>query len=132
MAYLLVICFRTSKQGCFPVSCKRLSGPEFANDMGHVCSFGFGRAWSKSLAILLISNMFHPVDDFAVLLLLNGNVRHGRGRCAPVPVLLIGREPDHVTGPDLFDGSGPALHPATTSRDEESLTQRMRMPRGPR
>ena len=29
-----------------------------------------------------------------------------------VPVLLAGREPDHVAGPDLLDRAAPALRPA--------------------
>jgi hypothetical protein len=43
-------------------------------------------------------------------------VRHRRGRRSPVPVLLAGRKPDHLTGPDLFDRSALALNPAVASR----------------
>ena len=49
-----------------------------------------------------------------------------------MPVLLAGREPDHITGPDLLDRSAFALNPAAASRDDESLTEWMRMPCSPR
>ena len=81
---------------------------------------------------MFVADLFHPVDDLPVELFLNGDVRHGRGRRGPMPVLLAGREPDHVTRPDLLDRAAPALNPAAASRDDESLTERMRVPCGPR
>src|ERR1700756_5316817 len=45
-----------------------------------------------------------------------------------MPVLLAGREPDHITGPDLLDRSAFALSPAAARRDDEGLTERMRVP----
>src|SRR5712692_8193543 len=83
-------------------------------------------------AILLVADLFHPVDNFPVELFLNGDVRHGRGRRSPMPVLLAGREPDHITGPDLLDRPAFALNPAAASRDDESLTEWMRVPCSPR
>src|SRR5580704_4102928 len=82
-------------------------------------------------AVLPIADLFHPVDHLAVFLLLNGDVRHGCSRRGTVPVLLAGGEPDHITGMDLLDRSAFALSPAATSRDDESLTERMGMPRCP-
>src|SRR5580765_5662998 len=55
-------------------------------------------------------------------------MRHGRSRGSPMPVLLAGREPDHIAGSDLLDRSPFTLSPAAPSRDDESLTERMRMP----
>src|SRR6267143_894659 len=49
-----------------------------------------------------------------------------------MPVLLAGREPDHITGPDLLDRSAFALNPAAAGRDDESLTEWMRVPCSPR
>ena len=49
-----------------------------------------------------------------------------------MPMLLAGREPDHITKPDLLDRSVFALSPAAATRDDESLTKRMRVPRSPR
>jgi hypothetical protein len=69
------------------------------------------------MLILFVADLFHPLDNLAVELFLNGDVRHGRGRCSPMPVLLAGRKPDHITGPDLLDRSAVALKPpAVTTR----------------
>ena len=78
----------------------------------------------RSPAILLVTDLFHPVDNLAVELFLNGDVRHhGRGRRGPMPVLLAGREPDHVTRPNFLNRASPALDPAATRREDESLTE---------
>ena len=55
----------------------------------------------------------------------------GRRRSA-MPVLLPGREPDHVARPDLLDRSALALHPAAAGGDDQRLAQRMGVPRGAR
>jgi len=86
----------------------------------------------QSSLVLLVTDLFHPVDNLAVELFLNGDVRHGRGWRGPMPVLLAGREPDHITGPDLFDRSAFVLDPSAASRNDESLTEWMRMPCSPR
>ena len=95
-------------------------------------SFALLRSSHDSFAVLLVADLLHPVDHLAVQLFLNGDVRHGGGRRGAVPVLLAGREPDHVTGPDLLDGAAPALHPAAAGRDDQRLAERMRVPRGSR
>jgi hypothetical protein len=59
-------------------------------------------------------------------------MRHSRSRRGSMPVLLSGREPDHITRPDLLDRSTFALSPATACCDDECLSQRMRMPGSPR
>ena len=81
---------------------------------------------------MFIAHLFHPVDNLTVELFLNGDVRHGRGRRGPVPVLLARREPDHITRPDLLDWSARALDSAAASHDDEDLTERMRLPCRPR
>jgi hypothetical protein len=59
-------------------------------------------------------------------------VRHcSRRRCA-VPVLFTRREPDYVTWPDLLDRPTVALCPAAARRDDERLTEWVRMPCRPR
>src|SRR5579864_4864800 len=83
-------------------------------------------------AILLVGDLLQPLDDLAVELFLDGDVGHRRGRRRPVPVLLAGREPDHVAGPDLLDRSAFALGPAAARGDDEGLAERMRVPCGPR
>src|ERR1700742_1596547 len=81
-------------------------------------------------SILLVRHFFHPIDDFTVERFLNGNVCHrGCGRGA-MPMLLVRRKPDHVAWPDFFDRSALALRPSQTRRDDQRLTQWMRMPSG--
>jgi quercetin dioxygenase-like cupin family protein len=43
-------------------------------------------------------------------------------------MLLSRRDPNHITGADFLDRTGFALSPAKASRDDESLTMRMRDP----
>src|SRR3954447_23562819 len=62
---------------------------------------------------------------------LTDNVRHGRTRRRPVPVLLTRREPDHVAGVHLHDRAALPLAPAAAGRDDEGLAQRVGVPRRP-
>ena len=43
-----------------------------------------------SLAVLFVRDLLHPIDHFAVLPFLNGDVGHGRGWRGAVPVPLAG------------------------------------------
>lgn len=83
-------------------------------------------------AILFVAHFFHPINDFAIEIFCNGDVRHGRGGRSAVPMLFAGRKPNNVAGADFFHGSVFALRPAATGCDNESLAQRMRMPCGSR
>ena len=85
-----------------------------------------------SAPVLIVADLFHPVDDFSIELLLNGNVGHGGSRGRTMPMFLSRGEPDHVAGTNLLDGSAFALNPSAASHDNESLTERMGMPCGPR
>ena len=80
--------------------------------------------------ILLITDVFEPVDGFAVELFLDGDVSHRRRRGGAVPVFFAWREPDDVAGTDFFDGSVPTLGPAAAGGDDERLAERVRMPGG--
>jgi len=80
------------------------------------------------MPVLLVADVFHPVDDLAILLFPNGDVRHGCGGCGSVPVLLAGGEPDHIAGADLLDGAAFALGPAKTGGYDQRLAERMRVP----
>src|SRR5208283_6137476 len=73
---------------------------------------------------------FHPVDDLAVELLLDGDVGHGGGGRGAVPVLLAGREPDYVAGADLLDRTAPALGASAAGGDDEGLAERVGVPGG--
>src|SRR5205807_3569521 len=88
------------------------------------------RTWLR--LVLLVTDLLQPVDRLAVELLLNGDVRHGRGRRGAVPVLLARREPDHVPRPDLLDRASPTLHAPAASHHDQSLTQRVGVPCGAR
>src|SRR5437667_9960995 len=81
--------------------------------------------------VLLVGDLLHPVDNLAVELLLDGDMRHGRGgRCA-MPMLLARRAPDDVARSDHADGPAPALDQPAARRDDQGLTQRMRVPIAP-
>ncbi len=45
-----------------------------------------------------------------------------------MPVFFVGREPDHIARPNVLDRSAPPLRAATPRRDDESLTEWMRVP----
>jgi hypothetical protein len=87
---------------------------------------------AQSLPVLLVSHVFHPVNDPAFKLFLNGDVHHGRSWRGSMPMLFAGRNPDHVAGTDLLNWAAPALHPAATVSHDEGLAERVRMPGGPR
>jgi len=83
-------------------------------------------------AVLCLTHLLHPVDDLAVERFLNGDVRHrARWHCA-VPMFFVSREPDHVARPDFLNRSTFALRPSQTGRDDQGLTEWMRMPRSAR
>src|SRR5271157_3894342 len=89
------------------------------------------RVGAKSFAVLLVADLFHPIDVLAVERFRNGDVRH-RGRCGrTVPVLFAGRKPDDVARADFFGRSALALHPAEAGRHNKRLAERMGMPHRP-
>src|SRR5947208_6902471 len=93
------------------------------------------RSVRRSLApvsklILFVTDLFHPVDDFTVELFLNGDVCHGCGWRSAMPMLLAGRKPDHITGPDFLDRATPTLRPPESGCHNQCLTQRMGVPGG--
>ena len=59
-----------------------------------------------------VGHLLHPVDGFAVLDLLDGDMGHRGGRRRAVPVLFARREPDDVAGPDFLDRAALALRAA--------------------
>src|SRR5436853_2465945 len=99
----------------------------FSKDMFILSSFSF-----SSLAVLLVADLFHPVNDLAVQRLLNGDVSHGCCRRSAMPVLQSWREPHHVPRTDLLNRAALALSPTATTCDNECLPKRMRVPRGAR
>jgi hypothetical protein len=80
---------------------------------------------------LFVTDLFLPLDDFAVELFLNGDMGHGRGWRGAMPMLLLRRAPDHITRSYFHFWTTFALYPATPRRDNQGLTERMGMPRRP-
>src|SRR5271156_461250 len=79
--------------------------------------------------VLFVADLLHPVDRLAVELFQNGNMRHRGGRRGAVPMLLAGRTPDYVAGPDFLFRFAPTLRPAASGGDDQRLPERMGMPR---
>src|SRR5215207_5487246 len=87
---------------------------------------------SSSTPVLLVADLFQPIDVLAVLKLGDGDVRHrGRWRRS-MPMLQPRREPNDIAGPDFLDRSALGLGPAEPRRDDQGLAKRMRVPRAAR
>jgi hypothetical protein len=69
--------------------------------------------------ILLVADLFHPINSFAVKLLLDGDVRHGLGESRAMPVFLAQRKPNHVAGMYFLDGTVLALYSTATGCDDQ-------------
>jgi hypothetical protein len=87
---------------------------------------------ANSNMILLVTDLFQPINRFAVQLFLNGDMRHGCGGQRAVPMLFSRRELDHVARPDLLNRAAPALRQTAARRHDERLAEQMRMPGRPR
>src|ERR1700722_18089831 len=86
----------------------------------------------RSGLVLLVADLLHPLDRFAVERLLDGGVGHrGRG-CGAVPMLLAWREHHDVAGANLLDCSALALRAAAARGNDKNLAERVRMPGGAR
>src|SRR3954468_13899011 len=48
-----------------------------------------------------------------------------------MPVFFARRKPHHITRPDLLDRAAQPLHTAAARDDDQRLSERMRVPRGP-
>ena len=82
----------------------------------------------RSLAILVVADLFHPFDDLTVEIFLNGDMRHGGGWRRAMPMLFARWEPDHITGMNLFNRTALALNPPATGYDNQGLTERVGVP----
>src|SRR3954471_11358939 len=78
--------------------------------------------------VLLVGHLLHPVDDFSVELLLDGDVGHCRRRRCAMPVLLVWRAPHDVTGPYDANSAARALDVAAAGSTNERLAEGMRVP----
>jgi hypothetical protein len=82
------------------------------------------------VAALLVGDLFHPINHFAIELFLNGDECHGCGWRGAMPVLLTGREPDYVARPNFLNVPSPTLRTAAAGCNEQVLPQRMSVPCG--
>jgi hypothetical protein len=97
------------------------------------CAFARRSVLLRQLpSVLLVGDMFQPVDGLAVKSFLNGDVGHGGVGSGAVPMLLSGREPDYVAGMNLFDGTSFMLRPSAACGDDEGLAERVGVPCSPR
>ena len=81
-----------------------------------------------STAVLLVADLFHPIDSLAAELFLDGDVAHCCGCSCAVPMLFTGRKPHDIAGANFFDRTALAPHPAPTGRDNQRLTEGVRVP----
>src|SRR5438309_11881082 len=63
-------------------------------------------------AILLITDLLHPIDNFSIERFLDCNVCHRGRRRRAVPMLLVRLKPDHIARPNFLNRSAPTLRPA--------------------
>ena len=84
----------------------------------------------RSPAVLFVADLFHPIDDFAIERFLDCDVCYRRGWRGAMPMLLVGRKPNHVARTELLNQSALALNPAAAGCHDQGLPQRMCMPSG--
>src|SRR6266545_2433039 len=82
--------------------------------------------------VLLVADLFHPLDRLPVEPFHDGDVCHGRGCGGAVPVLLAGRTPDDVTRSNFLDRASPALYESAAGGHDQRLAERMGVPCRPR
>src|SRR2546423_13027195 len=99
--------------------------PSFRFCIVAIPSIALGGRRSGSAAILLVADLFHPVDVVAVERFRNCDMRHRSNRRRAVPVLLTGGKPNDIARTNFLDRSILALNPAKAGRDDEGLTERM-------
>src|SRR5207247_1496798 len=95
-----------------------------------VCSLGFlwFLGYRRPVAVLLVADLFKPLDVLAVDLLLDRDVRHRRSRRGSVPVLHAGWDADDVALAHLLNRTSPTLNPSGACRHDQHLAKWMGVP----
>src|SRR5882724_9840822 len=78
--------------------------------------------------VLLVGDLLEPLDGRAIERLLNGDVCHRCIRCGTVPVFLVRSDADDIARADLLDRTVPSLVEPAPERDDQRLSERMRVP----
>src|SRR5437667_6431393 len=97
----------------------------FSKDKFTVIPFFGLYAGCLSLAVLLVADLFHPVDDLAIERFLNGDVCHCCGWRSAMPMFLVRRKRDHIPWTDFFDRATLALSTTAPGCPGQGLPQRM-------
>jgi hypothetical protein len=63
----------------------------------------------RSLPVLLVAHLFHPVDRFPVKRFRDGDVRHSRGRDGSMPMFDARRNSHHIAGLYFLNRTVPML-----------------------
>ena len=82
--------------------------------------------------VLGVGNQLHPLSGSAVQGFLDRDLDQGDVRGGSVPMLFAGRDPHHVPEAHLLDGAFPCLDETLAGEYDESLSQWMGVPCGPR
>src|SRR5579859_1657457 len=81
-------------------------------------------------AVLRVADLLHPIDGLAIERFHDANMRHRTIRRCTVPVLLSGRNPDHISLMNFFNGITPALYSPRAPSHNQDLAEWVRVPRG--
>src|SRR6516165_6015748 len=104
-----------------------ISAMEFANKNRSNARLTLRPAF-RSLVILLIGDLLHPLGVPAVQIFGDRDVRHSRRGGGAVPMLHSRGDPDHVSRPDLLDRLSFLLNPAHAGCDDQGLSEWMSVP----
>jgi len=81
-------------------------------------------------AVLLVGDLFHPFNVFAVEGSRDGDMRHRGGGRGSAPMLYLWRAPDHVARPDLLNFAFPFPGSSNAGGHEQVLSCRVNVPGG--
>ena len=74
---------------------------------------------------MLVADLFQPINDLAVEIFLNGDVRYSSGVLSAVPMFFARREPDDIAGMNFFNRAALALRVSAAGVDNQILPERI-------
>src|SRR5215831_6799240 len=78
--------------------------------------------------VLLVANLFQPVDVLTIEHLLDGDMCHTGCGCRAMPMFFARWEPHYVARSDFLDRTPITLNPAKAGHDDQRLSKWVRMP----